>query len=98
MGSDSKIAIIEFKKLLHNLRDLRPDLGIRVRLMGEMWQNRHSRVLQVTENGAALQDPQTRAIVIIRDLSHVMQFELEEPFQHYRPYHHYSVDPALVDH
>ena len=97
MSAESKIPIIEFKKLLHNLRDLRPDVGIRVRLMGEMWQTHHLRVFQVTERGAALHDPQTKRLLMVNDLSQVMQFELEESFQQYQPHYHYSVDPALVN-
>ena len=92
----SQIPILEFKRLLHQLRDLRPDIGIRVRLMGEMWKSSHFRVFQLTEKGVALHDDSTKKLVLVSDLSQVMQFELDQTFQQYEPHFHYSVDPALV--
>jgi hypothetical protein len=92
----SQIPILEFKRLLHELRDLRPDVGIRVRLMGEMWKSSHFKVFQVTEKGVALYDDATKRLVMVSDLSQIMQFELEQSFQKYEPHFHYSVDPVLV--
>lgn len=96
MSGKSQIPILEFKKLLHQLNDLRPDIRIRVRLMGEMWQTHHHRVLQVTEKGVALHDDATKRLVMIADLGQVMQFEIDQSFQQFEPHFHYSVDPALV--
>lgn len=96
MRPDSQIPVIEFKRLLHSLQDLRQDIGIRVRLMGEMWQSHHLIVLRVTERGVALHDPRSKRLLMVSDLSQVMQFELDESFQQYQPHYHYSVDPALV--
>lgn len=96
MSAKNQIPILEFKRLLHQLRDLRPDIGIRMRLMGEMWQTNHHNILQLTEKGVALHDVETKRLVIVADLSQVMQFELEQSFQHYEAHFHYSVDSALV--
>lgn len=96
MTAKNQIPILEFKRLLHQLRDLRPDIGIRIRLMGEMWQTSHHHILQVTEKGVALHEEETKRLVIVADLGQVMQFELDQSFQHYEPHFHYSVDPALV--
>jgi hypothetical protein len=92
----SQIPILQFKRLLHELRDSRPDIGIRVRLMGEMWKSSHFKVFQVTEKGVALYDEATKRLVMVSDLSQIMQFELEQSFQQYEPHFHYSVDPVLV--
>ena len=96
MSAKDRIPILEFKRLLHQLRDSRPDIGIRMRLMGEMWQTNHYKVLQVTEKGVALHEEETKKLIIVADLGQVMQFELGQSFQHYQPHFHYSVDPALV--
>ena len=92
----SQIPIIEFKRLLHQLRDHRPDIGIRVRMMGEMWKSSHFNVFQVTEKGVILCDDATKKLVMVPDLTQVMQFELDQSFQQYEPHFHYSVDPVLV--
>lgn len=96
MSAKNQIPILEFKRLLHELRDLRPDIGIRIRLMGEMWQTNYHRILQVTEKGVALHEEETKRLVIVVDLGQVMQFEIDQSFQDYEPHFHYSVDPALV--
>lgn len=92
-----QIPVIEFRSLLHEIRDLRPDIGIRMRMMGEMWQPVHHRVFQLTERGVALHEEVSRKIIMVPDLGHVMQFELDQVFKQYEPHFHYAVDPACVD-
>lgn len=92
-----QVPVLEFKRLLHLLMDSSPDTGVRYRLMGEMWQPGYFRVLHLTDKGVALQDEQTRKLTLINDLSHVMEFELDQAFQQYQPHFHYSVDPAYVN-
>lgn len=91
------IPILAFKQLLHELKDRRPDIGIRFRLMGAMWQVRHLQVVEVTDNGVALHDKRTGKVMLISDLSHIMQFEIDENFRQYEPHVHYSVDLAFVN-
>jgi hypothetical protein len=98
MATNSTIPILEFKRLLHELRDRRPDIGIRFRLMGEMWQVNHLHILEVTESGVALHDPLSGKVILITDVARIMQFEIDENFHHYEPHNHYTVDPALVNH
>lgn len=96
MSANNQIPILQFRRLLHQLRDSRPDIGVRMRLMGEMWQTTHHHVLQVTDKGVALHEEETKRLVIVADLSQVMQFELDQSFHDYEAHFHYSVDPALV--
>jgi hypothetical protein len=90
---NNEVTVLELRRLLHSLKDLRPDICIRFRLMGEMWQNNHMRVLQPSEKGVALNDERTNQLVFIRDLNMVMQFEIDRTFQQYQPHFHYSVNP-----
>jgi histone H3/H4 len=92
------IPIIEFRRLLHEISDYRPDIGVRMRVMGEMWHPLHLRIFQLTEKGVALYEELSRKLVMVSDLSQVMQFEIDQVFKHYQPHFHYSVDPALVSH
>jgi len=96
MSEQHQIAVLVLKQLLHQLKDSGLEIGIRFRLIGKMWQDAHMRVLHVTEKGVALNDEQSKKLIIIEDLSQVMQFELDKAFQQYQPHFHYSVEPALV--
>ena len=90
---NNQIPVTELKRLLHMLKDARPDIRLRFRLAGEMWQSNHLRLIDVSENGAVLNDEHLNKLIYIRDLNKVMQFELEEAFQQYQPHFHYSVRP-----
>jgi hypothetical protein len=88
--------VLELRRLLYALKESRPDIFFRFRLMGEMWQPNFMGVLLFTENGVALNDTQTNKVHFISDLNNVMQFEIDQAFQQYQPHFHYSIDPAPV--
>jgi hypothetical protein len=88
------IPVIVLKRLLVELKDKRPDICIRIRCMGELWGQQFTRVVIVTERGALFNDETQNRLLTIRDLSVIMQFELDNRFQNFQPYFHYHVDPA----
>ena len=90
------VPFLELKRLLYELKDLGPNVSFRYRLMGEMWQTNFLTILQVTEKGAVFVDETTKKIVMIPDVSSVMQFELDHSFRQYEAHNHYNVEPALV--
>ena len=92
----NQVPVLELRRLLFELKDLSPNTCIRVRLMGEMWQNNHCRVLKLTEKGVVLNDERSNKLVVIQDLNNVMQFEVDQPFQNFQPHFHYTVDPVLI--
>lgn len=94
MMKNDPIPVLEFRRLLYELKDLRPDICIRLRLIGEMWQTNHHRVLKLTEKGAALYDERGNKLVFVQDLSNVMQFELDHSFHQYQAHNHYTVNPT----
>lgn len=96
MTKGNQIPVLELRRLLFELKDLRPDICVRFRLMGEMWQTSHMRVIKLTESGVALNDERSNKLIFIQDLTKVMQFELDNAFQQYQPHCHYTVDPVLV--
>jgi len=88
------ISVIELKRLLFDIRDRRPDICVRYRLLGEMWMRNFLKVLFVKDNGALLQDENNGSLVPVYDLSVIMQIEIDRPFLGYQPYYHYEVKPA----
>ena len=85
----NNISVPELKRLLIEIRDKRPDICIRYRLVGEMWKKNFLRVILVSEKGAVLNDETANTMYIIPDLSNVMQFEIDCRFQAFQPYFHY---------
>ncbi|HEY3405528.1 MAG TPA: hypothetical protein VGK59_19230 [Ohtaekwangia sp.] len=91
INSHTKISVAELRRLLFELRALRPEIGVRFRLIGELWQTHFYQIALLTEKGVALNNDQ-RKLTIISDLKNVMQFELEQVFQKFQPHFHYSID------
>jgi hypothetical protein len=91
--SKSLISVLELKRLLVDLQSKRPDICIRYRLLGEMWEVNSMRVIHVTEKGAILNDETRNKLVNLQDISSVMQFEIDAPFQGFQPHYHYNVQP-----
>lgn len=86
-----KVAVLTLRRLLVELKEHRPDICIRYRLIGQMWAKNFLRVIQVTESGVLLNDETSNKVYTISDLSHIMQFELDKSFQLYQPHFHYEV-------
>lgn len=98
MEKENQVEVLQLRRLLYDLHSLRPDIGVRFRVMGEMWQPKYLHVFKVTEHGVALQDPDSRRLLLIPDLAQVMQFELENTFRQYDALLHYDVSPEKVSH
>jgi hypothetical protein len=88
------ISVLELKRLMVDLSEKRPDICIRFRLLGELWNVYFMRVMRITEKGSVLYD-QNNSLVSISDLNFVMQFEIDKPFQGFQPYYHYEVTPVF---
>lgn len=86
-----KIEVLALRRLLVELKEHRPDICLRYRLLGQMWATNFLRVVQVTEQGVVLNDESSKQFVHIPDLSLVIQFELDKTFQSFQPYIHYDV-------
>jgi hypothetical protein len=90
------ISALELKRLLFELKDRRPDIGVRFRLTGKMWQSYFLCILQITEKGITLVNEKTHETTWIHDLRDIMEFELEHSFQQYQAHFHYRLDHSLV--
>lgn len=85
------IAVLALKRLLIELKEHRPDICIRFRLIGQMWMDSFLRVNSVTDRGVLLSSDTSNQFMGIADLSQIMQFEIDKPFQLYQPYFHYDI-------
>lgn len=94
MINNQSVTVLEVKRLLTELREHRPDICIRYRLIGQMWAQNFARVIKVTDKGVILRDESVRKLVSIPDISHIMQFELDKPFHSFKPHFHYDVVPS----
>ena len=90
-----KVAVLALRRLLVELKEHRPDICLRYRLLGQMWATSFHRVVHVTEDGVLLNNETSNKLITIHDLSQIIQFELDKPFQLYQPYFHYDVSPSL---
>ena len=87
--SKSHITVQKLRSLLIELRDKRPDICLRYRLMGELWKPNFCRITLITENGVVLNDEVLDKPVALPHLFTIMQFEIDKPFQEFQPFFHY---------
>ena len=95
MATDNLISTAELKSLLFDLKDKRPDVCVRFRLLGQMWAENFMRVIMITEKGAIFNDESINEFVNVSDLANIMQFEVGNRFQNFQPHYHYEVKPVV---
>jgi hypothetical protein len=88
------ISVIELKRLLIELKEKKPCVLTRFRLLGELWATNFMSIAAVTEKGVIFKDDINNSFVVLSNLSDVIQFEIDEPFQGYKPFNHYIVTPS----
>jgi|SRR5690348_14030352 len=88
---EKNISVVALRRLLVELKEHRPDICIRYRLIGKMWAEHFLRIIRMTEQGVVVNDETSNELINIPDLSHIMQMELDKPFQIYQPYFHYDI-------
>jgi len=93
-SNNAQVSVLELKRLLFDIVDSRAEVSIRFRLIGEMWQISHHRVVTITDPAVILENEFDARSVIVPDISMVMQFELDRGFRQYQPHFHYSVIPG----
>ena len=88
----NQVSIPELHLLLRSIIDLRPNVLIRFRLIGELWQTNFLRVVRLEENSAVFYDERNDRNALISDIKSFMQFELDSHFQQYEPHFHYTIE------
>lgn len=90
-----KISLLEFKRLLSDIRNRRPDVRVRVRLLGKMWAEQFCAVDFLNDNQVVLFDQREDEYHYINNINDVAQFELECPFFGYDAFYHYDLSGPL---
>lgn len=89
--SKSLISVQDLKRLLIDLKEQRPEIAFRYRLLGEMWCRNGMKVIHISERGVMFNDEINSRLISIYDLSAIMQFELDMPFHGLQAYYQYHV-------
>lgn len=85
---------LELKQILISLSQYNNHICFRWRQVGELWMRHHCRVTDVKDKTVVLLDESDSRYHLIR-INSIMQFDLDERFQHYQPNFHYDVSPAI---
>jgi hypothetical protein len=88
------ISVVELRRLLIEVKEKKPEVCVRFRLIGELWARSFMSVAAVTDRGVVLKEDVNNTFTAISNLSDVIQFEIDEPFQSFKPYNHYDVKPS----
>jgi hypothetical protein len=94
MQNNNLITVPELCSLIHELIEKRPDIGIRFRMLGEMWSNHFMHAAFLARKSGIFKHEQNGNLIAIQDLSNVMQFELDHSFYNFQAYFHYEVKPV----
>ena len=86
LKNDPKISVLEISRLLIELKDERPDICVRVRLIG----NNFCRLINVTETQVVLNDESKNKLMFL-PINEIMQFEIDRSFQNFQAHNHYDV-------
>jgi hypothetical protein len=93
MSRGNQISVVELKRLLVDLKEKKPDIGVRFRLLGHLWSRNFCRIIAVTENGVTVNEEPDNKICTIPHLGNIIQFELDSAFTNFQPFNHYDVSP-----
>jgi hypothetical protein len=86
-----KVSLPEFRRLLFDIHDRRPDVRVRLRVLGKMWGETFCTIDFINENQVVLFDEPEDHYHYINSLNEVVQFELECSFFGFHAFYHYEV-------
>ena len=86
---NTAISVSQLKKFLYELNY--SQVHIRVRLMGQLWQQNFMHIVSFSDDGVLLLNAVTGIIFSITQISNIIQFEIDQTFKNYQPHFHYDV-------
>jgi hypothetical protein len=93
--SQNLISAVELRRLLVDLIEKRPDISIRIRILGRMWKENFMKITLVTEKGVILNDEIATQMINVNNLNDIIQFEIDNGFQNYPPHFHFDLQPSV---
>ena len=91
IGQKKTISVSELKRLLYELYDKKSYVCVRIRLIGEMWQQAFLRIFNISDEEVVFSNESNGKMLKVKDLSTIMQFELDYNFQQFLAHFHYDV-------
>jgi hypothetical protein len=95
MTDESTLSSIKLRQLLTGLKDHGQNTCVRMRLLGDMWQNGFLRIVSVTEDRVLLNDELKNKLISV-PLNAIMQIEIDHKFKEYQPHNHYTIRPEYA--
>jgi hypothetical protein len=89
--SKNYITTFYLRSLLSELGSREIPVGIRFRILGEMWKPHFMRVVRLTDRGAIFVDESSKEFVFVSELNDIVQFEIEDRVHELQPHFHYEV-------
>lgn len=89
--NNTLISFSEFKRLVAELIEKRPDISFRFRRMGDLWYHNFVKLRTIQSKELTLFDEVADKEIVFSDLSSIIQFELDTAFQSFEPFVHYEV-------
>jgi hypothetical protein len=90
MPERNALSTLQLRQLLIDIKENAPNVCVRFRLIGEMWQEQMMRVVVVSDERVLLLNETENKLVSIT-IQHVMQFEVDNKFKILEPYNHYDI-------
>ena len=90
------LTTLELKQSLIALKEHAPNTCIRLRMLGEMWQEFFQRIISISEERVLLHDEVKNKLQSFPILQ-VMQFDIDHRFRELQPHNHYSVEPDVSE-
>lgn len=90
------LTTLELKQSLIALKEHAPNTCIRLRMLGEMWQEFFQRITSISEERVLLHDEVKNRLQSFA-IGQVMQFEIDRKFRELQPHNHYTVEPDVSE-
>jgi hypothetical protein len=97
MESQDRIDPTELKRLLITVKEHSTETKIRFRTIGKMWDMNFARIIQVTEHDILVVQVEGSHKLSFIPINDVAQFEMEDRFQNFRSFNHYTVKLPLTE-
>lgn len=83
-------SLSHLKQALFDIKEHGPNVCVRFRFIGQMWQPNFVRIVNLTDTRVLVSD-EVKNQLISFELNHVMQFEIDHRFKGLEPHNHYNV-------
>jgi hypothetical protein len=86
------VSVNELKRLILSIHENQLQVCIRYRTIGQLWHPNFLRIIKITESSAVLfHDAIRKRLILLSDLSSIIQFELDGRLNTFEPNFHYLV-------